>query len=83
MWLTTPEASIRFVGNGLHHTDYTRIDDWVQHIRQWMEQGIEKVDFFMHQHEELHSPELSRYLIQELNKHCGTKIPEPVFVQQN
>ena len=81
MRLTTPEAFIRFVGNGLHPTDYTRIDDWVQRIKHWMTQGIEKVYFFMHQHEELHSPELSKYLIQQLNKHCGTTIPEPLFVK--
>ncbi len=81
MRLTTPEAFIRFVGNGLHPSDYTRVDDWVQRIKQWMSQGIEKVYFFMHQHEELHSPELIKYLIQELNKHCGTTIPEPVFVE--
>jgi len=80
MRLTTPEAFIRFVGNGLHLTDYTRIDDWVQRIKQWIEEGIQKIYFFMHQHEELRSPELSRYLIQQLNKHCGTTIPEPKFV---
>ncbi len=83
MRLTTPEAFIRFVGNGLHPTDYTRIDDWVLRIKQWMAAGIHKVYFFMHQHEELHSPELCRYLIQELNKHCGTAIPEPAFVDPN
>jgi uncharacterized protein YecE (DUF72 family) len=82
MRLTTPEAFIRFVGNGLHPTDYKRIDDWVQRIKSWMEQGIEKVYFFMHQHEELHSPELCRYLINELNKHCGTQIPVPQFVDE-
>lgn len=80
MRLTTPEAFIRFVGNGLHPTDYTRIDDWVRRIKSWMEKGIHKVYFFMHQHEEIHSPELSRYLIQQLNLHCGTAIPEPKFV---
>lgn len=80
MRLTTPEAFIRFVGNGLHPTDYTRIDDWVQRIKQWMSQGIQKVYFFMHQHEELHSPELCKYLIEQLNLHCHTQIPVPVFV---
>jgi len=37
----------------------------------------------MHQHEEIHSPELSKYLIQQINQHCGTSIPEPVFVEQD
>ncbi|RAV98638.1 DUF72 domain-containing protein [Pseudochryseolinea flava] len=81
MRLTTPEVFIRFVGNGLHPTDYTRVDDWVQRIKSWMAQGIQKVYFFMHQHEELHSPELSKYVIQQLNLHCGLSIPEPVFVK--
>lgn len=77
MHLSTPECFIRFVGNGLHPTDYTRIDEWVQRIKQWMEQGLETCYFFMHQHEELHSPELIKYFIQELNKHTGTSIPLP------
>jgi uncharacterized protein YecE (DUF72 family) len=80
MRLSTPEAFIRFVGNGLHPTDYTRIDDWVQRIKLWISKGIHTVYFFMHQHEEIYSPELCRYLIIELNKHCGTTIPVPVFV---
>lgn len=83
MRLTTPEAFIRFVGNGLHPTDYTRIDDWVKRIKKWMGEGIDKIYFFMHQHEELHSPELCKYLIGQLNKHCGTEIPEPVFVPRD
>lgn len=80
MRLTTPQAFIRFVGNGLHATDYTRVDEWVERINLWMEQGIEKVYFFMHQHEEIHSPELSKYVIQRLNKVCSLTIPEPEFL---
>jgi uncharacterized protein YecE (DUF72 family) len=77
MALSTPDCFIRFVGNSLHHTDFERIDDWVQRLKVWMKQGLETCYFFMHQHEELHSPELIRYFIQEMNKHCGTAIPEP------
>ena len=80
MRLTTSTAFIRFVGNGLHPTDYTRIDDWVSRIQSWMKNGIDKVYFFMHQHEELHSPELCKYTIEQLNKVCKTGIPVPQFV---
>jgi uncharacterized protein YecE (DUF72 family) len=80
MRLTTPQAFIRFVGNDLHPTDYRRIDDWVQRIKSWMQQGIHQVYFFMHQNEEINSPELCKYFIQQLNLHCGTAIPEPQFV---
>ena len=80
MRLTRPEAFIRFVGNGLHPTDYTRVDEWVQRIKMWMESGVRKIYFFMLQQEEIHSPALARYVIQQLNKHCNTALPEPVFV---
>jgi uncharacterized protein YecE (DUF72 family) len=80
MRLTTPEAFIRFVGNGLHPTDYTRCDDWITRIGQWRDQGIQSVYFFMHQHEELHSPELCKYLIEKMNSNLGTDIPVPKFV---
>ena len=79
MHLSTPDCFIRFVGNGLHPTDYTRIDEWVKRIKKWMAAGLETCYFFMHQHEELHSPELIKYLIEQLNKHCGTDITPPVI----
>jgi uncharacterized protein YecE (DUF72 family) len=81
MRLTTTEAFIRFVGNGLHPSDYTRVDDWVQRIKKWIDEGIQKIYFFMHQHDEIHSPELAKYVIQQLNKHCVANITEPVFVK--
>lgn len=81
MRLTTPSAFIRFVGNGLHPSDYLRCDDWVNRIKTWMENGIEEVYFLMHQQEELFSPQLCRYFIQQTNTICGTSIPEPVFVE--
>lgn len=80
MRLSTPQAFIRFVGNGLHPTDYTRIDDWVSRMKSWSEQGIKGIYFFMHQHEELHSPELCKYLIEKMNQIIGTSIPVPKFV---
>jgi len=81
MRLTTPEVFIRFVGNGLHPTDYQRIDDWVQRMKKWSDEGIKKIYFFMHQHEELHSPQLCKYLIEQMNQKIGTNIPVPVFVE--
>lgn len=81
MRLTTPQAFIRFVGNSLHPTDYQRCNDWVNRIVQWKEAGIEEVYFFMHQHNELHSPELCQYLIPQLNQKLNTNVPVPEFVK--
>jgi uncharacterized protein YecE (DUF72 family) len=83
MYLSMPECFIRFVGNGLHPSDYTRIDDWVQRLKQWMAGGLEKCYFFMHQHEELHSPELIKYFIEQMNKECHTQIQLPVIYNKN
>ncbi|HYC86132.1 MAG TPA: DUF72 domain-containing protein [Chryseosolibacter sp.] len=81
MRLTTPTAFIRFVGNGLHPTDYTRVDQWVARIREWIAQGIHAVYFFMHQQEEIHSPALCKYAIEQLNEKCGTTLTVPEFVE--
>jgi uncharacterized protein YecE (DUF72 family) len=83
MYLSTPQCFIRFVGNALHKTDYTRIDEWVMRIKSWMDMGLEKCYFFMHQHEELHSPELIRYFIEQMNDTCGTKIPQPKIFDES
>jgi uncharacterized protein YecE (DUF72 family) len=77
MRLTTRTAFIRFVGNSLHPTDYTRIDDWVNRIERWINSGLKELYFFMHQHEELYSPELCQYLIKKLNDQCTLKLSVP------
>jgi uncharacterized protein YecE (DUF72 family) len=77
MKLTTPTAFIRFVGNSLHKTDYTRIDDWIDRIDEWLGKGLHTLYFFIHQHDELYSPELSAYMIEKLNKQCGLNVKAP------
>ncbi len=79
MHLSTPECFIRFVGNSLDKTDYERIDDWVDRIAQWVDQGLQTCYFFMHQHEELHSPELIKYFLEQLNKRVDTGLTPPML----
>jgi uncharacterized protein YecE (DUF72 family) len=79
MRLTTPSAFIRFVGNSLHPTDYRRCDDWVGRIGQWVELGLQRVFFLMHQQEEVYSPELCRYFIRKVNEAGYASLPEPQF----
>jgi len=82
MRLTTPVAFIRFVGNNLHSTDYRRIDDWVKRLKLWIDSGIETIYFFIHNHEELNSPELCKYTIQKLNAATGLNIAEPKLLNE-
>ncbi|MDO6390866.1 DUF72 domain-containing protein [Pontibacter sp. BT731] len=82
MRLTTPTAMVRFVGNGLHPTDYTRIDDWVARIQVWLEAGLQELYFFVHEPDNTASPKLATYLVEQLNKVCGLDVKPPKkFVQ--
>ncbi len=64
--LTTPTAMIRFVGNGLHPTDYTRIDEWTKKINTWIRDGIQNIYFFCHEPDNLLSPQLADYFITQI-----------------
>lgn len=79
MHLTQPKTFIRYVGNSLHQTDYTRIDDWIERIKYWLENGLKELYFFMHMHDEAFSPELTVYLVDGLNKRCGLQLKKPRF----
>ncbi|SDF41239.1 Uncharacterized conserved protein YecE, DUF72 family [Mucilaginibacter pineti] len=82
MTLPTPHAFIRFVGNGLHPSDYERVDEWVLRIKEWQTLGLQSVWFFMHQHDEQYSPKLADYVVVELNKALGTDLQRPNFLEQ-
>lgn len=79
MRLSNGTAFIRFVGNHLHPTDYTRVDDWVKRLKKWLPSGLDTVYFMMHMPEEKDSPELMAYVVKELNKKCGLSLEEPKF----
>jgi uncharacterized protein YecE (DUF72 family) len=83
MHLTMSKAFIRYVGKSLHPTDYKRIDDWVQRIQYWWNNGLTELYFFMHMHDEAFSPELSVYLIDQLNKVCNLDLKKPKFINEN
>ena len=77
MRLTTPHAFIRFVGCNVDEIDYMRIDDWVNRIEKWEEEGLKYLYFFVHQNVELSSPLFSAYLIEKLNKRLNLNIHVP------
>lgn len=83
MHLPVAGAFIRFVGNSLHPTDHTRVDDWVNRLQYWLEHGLEELYFFMHMHDEAFSPELTVYLVDQLNARCGLGLAKPAFVNNN
>ena len=68
MELTVPKAFIRFGGNDLHASDYTRLDAWVRRIKKWEKSGLQDTYFFMHQHDERNTPVLCDYLLKKLKR---------------
>ena len=80
--LTTKTSFIRFVGNNLHPTDYERIDNWVLKLKDWIENGLEKLFFFVHEPEEVNCPEMVLYFVKKLNQACNLNIKPPVFIEK-
>jgi uncharacterized protein YecE (DUF72 family) len=80
MHLTVPKTFIRYVGNSLHASDYSRIDEWVERMSYWLDKGIEDIYFFMHMHNEATSPELTVYLVEKLNAAHGLHLTKPQFI---
>ena len=82
MRLTNNEAFIRYVGAN-HESDYARLDDWIDKLSQWNQQGLNNLHFFVHQNMELASPLLSAYFIDKLNKKMGTDLQIPKTTQDS
>ena len=47
--LAVDQAMIRWVGNDLHASDYSRLNSWVKRIETWKEKGINEIYFFPHE----------------------------------
>lgn len=76
MRLTTPWVFVRYVGAN-HKSDYSRLDDWVDRLEYWVENGLTDIYFFIHQNLEVESPLLAAYFIEKLNDRLGTDLVIP------
>ena len=80
--LTTPNLTLRFVGNELHPTDYTRINEWCNRLAIWLKTGLKTAYIFVQCGENKFAPELTNYWIQQLNVLGKLTINEPKIVPQ-
>lgn len=76
MRLTTPDTFIRFVAAGTE-ADFTRLDEWVQRLTVWKNEGLQNIYFFVHQGFEKEAPLLSAYLIRKMNETWKTDLHIP------
>ena len=82
MTLTTNDLMLRFVGNELHPTDYTRADEWCRRITDWIKKGLKNIYIFVHCGENRYAPELTHYWIKKLNTYNNLRIAEPRITPQ-
>jgi uncharacterized protein YecE (DUF72 family) len=82
MKLTSPQAFIRYVGAN-DESDYKRLDDWIERIVKWKNEGLQELNFFVHQNIEQASPLLSAYFIEKLNKALNLNLHVPVMAVEN
>jgi uncharacterized protein YecE (DUF72 family) len=82
MRLTTPDIFIRYVASNTE-TDYRRLDDWVERLTEWKEQGLRNVAFFIHQDIEDASPLLFAHLIREINKKWKINLQIPKMATES
>lgn len=72
---------IRFVGNGLHPSDFTRLDAWIQRLASWAERGLDHAWFFLHQPRDPLAVDLATYLARRMAERTGLELlpnlPEP------
>jgi uncharacterized protein YecE (DUF72 family) len=79
--LTTPSVIVRFVGNNLHKTDYTRADEWVLRLKSWFEMGLKEVYFFTHEPDNIQAPHLARYFYEKITENFTVLAKKPAFLQ--
>lgn len=75
--LTNATLMLRFVGNLLHPTDFTRFTDWAIRISQWRAQGLERAILFLHQPDNERMPDFAEKIIPVLNEKLGMEIALP------
>lgn len=82
MRITSPTSIIRWVGNRLHPTDFTRLDAWAERIASWLDQGLHTVYIFMHQPEEDLTVENAIHFVEKINKLTGLSLQPPQILEK-
>ncbi|NNF33134.1 MAG: DUF72 domain-containing protein [Saprospiraceae bacterium] len=66
--LSREVTMIRWVGNGLHKSDYSRLEEWVKRLNKWKKSGIKEIYFFPHEPDNLLTPEISKFFVEKLKE---------------
>lgn len=65
MYVTAPRTMVRFVGNGLHETDFSRLMEWTGRLKKWR---LPETYFFPHEPDNLLAPDAAAWMYQQLKQ---------------
>lgn len=74
---------VRWVGNGLVPSDYSRIDEWIERLESWTKKGVEEIYFMLHQPENDKTPEIAEYLYQKITENSLFTHRGPRIIKQH
>lgn len=76
--ISAPFVLLRFIGNEMHPSDLSRVDDWSERLKHWSQIGLNQVYFFAHEPDDIMCPELSEYVTNKFNEVLGTEWESPL-----
>jgi len=65
---------LRFIGNDLHESDYSRAENWTKRFVQWEQEGLKTLFLFIHEPDDILAPEMSVYFLNQLERIGGWKL---------
>jgi len=78
LYVTAPRTMIRFVGNGLHPTDFPRLLDWTGRLKRWR---LPETYFFPHEPDNLLAPDATAWMYQQLLQQDWAEVRGPKEVE--
>jgi hypothetical protein len=85
MRLSSTQVLIRFVGNALHPSDYSRVQAWAPRLQAWFQAGLRSAYCFTHEPDNLLAPVLAAFCADTFGARMpdvALRGPRPVGGQQ-
>lgn len=80
--ISSPFVLLRFIGNDLHESDFTRSALWLERIKLWRAQGLKEFYFFAHEPDDIFCPELTEHLVSTYAPELKIDLPSPLWQSQ-
>lgn len=72
--ISAPFGFLRFIGNDLHPSDYTRARIWSKRLSEWQGWGLKRFFYMVHEPDDIRTPDMTDFVIQELNANCDAEL---------